>query len=77
MSAAKKISIEQLRNIFFDHEDEEVSLQHIAEDCGLASARELAEALSDLLHIPLVEIPEECHIERSLIELVPEAIAHT
>ena len=75
MSAAKKISIEQLRNIFFDHEDEEVSLQHIAEDCGLASARELAEALSDLLHIPLVEIPEECHIERSLIELVPEAIA--
>jgi len=57
------------------HEDEDVSLQHIAEDCGLSSSRELAEAFSALLRMPLTEIPEEHHIERELIALVPEQIA--
>ena len=75
MKTKNQISIEQLKNIFLEHEGQYVSQQHIAEDCGLASSKELAEALSHLLHIPLIEIPEECHIERSLLMLVPEAIA--
>lgn len=75
MSPRKKIRIEQLKKIFLNHEEEKVSLQHIAKDCGLSSSRELAESLSDLLHIPLIEIPEECHIERSVLQLVPKAIA--
>jgi type IV pilus assembly protein PilB len=42
---------------------------------GIETSRELAVALSDLLNIPFVEIPEEYHIERSVIRLVPEATA--
>lgn len=75
MNTRKKITPQQLRELFTDHEYEDVSLHHIAEHCGLSSARELAEAFSDMLNIPFIDIPEECHIERSIIELVPEAIA--
>jgi len=75
MATEQKLSIEQLQQVFMGHEDEDVSLQHIAEDCGLSSSRELAEAFSALLRMPLTEIPEEHHIERELIALVPEQIA--
>ncbi|MBL7017154.1 MAG: type II/IV secretion system protein [Kiritimatiellales bacterium] len=75
MSALKKLSLDQLKKVFFEHMEEDVPLHHIANDCGLASSQELAEALSDLLQIPLIEIPEEFHIERSVLERVPEAVA--
>ncbi len=75
MAAAQKLSIEQLQQVFIEHESEEVSLQHIAEDCGLNSSRELAKAFSALLKLPFTEIPEEHRIERELIALVPEQIA--
>ncbi len=75
MSAKAKISMEQLRAAFLEGEKGGSALSHIADSCGLHSSRELAEALSDLLRIPLIEIPEECHIERSVIGLVPEQVA--
>lgn len=75
MEAAKKLSIKQLQKVFLDHRNEEVSLKHIAQECGLSSSRELAEAFADLLKLPLTEIPEEHRIERELVELVPEQIA--
>jgi len=75
MAKAKKLSIEQLQQVFLGHEGEEVSLQRLAKDCGLNSSRELAEAFSALLKLPLTEIPEEHHIEREIIALVPEQIA--
>ncbi|MBC8206069.1 MAG: type II/IV secretion system protein [Kiritimatiellales bacterium] len=75
MSAAKNLTAEQLQKVFFDHQEKDVSMKHIAEDCGLSSSRELAAALSDLLQIPLIEIPEEFHIERDVLEQVPEVIS--
>ncbi|QHI70507.1 GspE/PulE family protein [Tichowtungia aerotolerans] len=75
MNTRKTMTQQQLQELFLEHEDEEVSLHHIAEHCGLASAKELAEAFSELLNIPFMDIPEECHIERSVIELVPEPVA--
>jgi len=75
MATTKKLSIEQLKKVFLDHEGEEISLQRIAADCGLGSSRELAEAFSGLLKLPFTEIPEEHRIERELIALVPEQIA--
>jgi type IV pilus assembly protein PilB len=75
MSAKVKISMEQLRTAFLESGKAESPLMRMTEACGLKSSRELAEALSDLLHIPLIEIPEEYHIERSVIRLVPESIA--
>jgi type IV pilus assembly protein PilB len=74
-SENRKLSIEKLKNIFSQHESKDVSLQHIAEDCGLASSRELAQAFSDLLRLPLTELPEDHRIERELISLVPEQVA--
>jgi len=75
MNTDGKIKIEQLRKVFLDHKDKDGALQRLAAECGLTSSRELALALSNLLHIPFVEIPEEYHIERSVIRLVPEATA--
>jgi len=70
-----KISMKQLRAAFHEDADSETSLKKVAEACGLSSSQELAQAFSDLLHIPFIEIPEEHRIDRSLIELVPEQIA--
>jgi len=75
METAKKLSVKQLQKVFLDHKGEDVSLKHIAQDCGLSSSRELAEAFSALLKLPFTEIPEEHRIERELIALVPEQIA--
>jgi len=75
METAQKLSVEQLQRVFLGHEGEEISLQCIAEDCGLSSSRDLAQAFSDLLKLPFTEIPEEHHIARELIALVPEQIA--
>lgn len=75
MATEQKLSIEKLQKIFSQHGDENVSLQHIAEDCGLTSSRELAQAFSDLLRLPLTELPEDHRIERDLISLVPEQVA--
>ncbi len=75
MSTDGKIKIDQLRKVFLDHKDKGGALQRLSAECGLTSSRELALSLSDLMHIPFVEIPEEYHIERSVIRLVPEAIA--
>jgi type IV pilus assembly protein PilB len=75
MIAKATISTEQLRAAFLESGKGNVSLQQAAEACGLSSARELAEALADLLHVPFFDIPEECHVERSVIGLVPEPIA--
>jgi type IV pilus assembly protein PilB len=75
MNTDGRIKIEQIRKIFLDHKDKSGALQRLATECGLTSSRELALALSNLMNIPFVEIPEEYHIERSVIRLVPEAIA--
>ena len=75
MSAKAKISMEQLRAVLLENGKGGSALRHMTEACGLNSSKELAEALSDLLHVSLIEIPEEYHIERSVIRLVPEAIA--
>jgi type IV pilus assembly protein PilB len=75
MSAKPTISIEQLRTAFGDRSNENKSLLERARPWGIETSRELAVALSDLLNIPFVEIPEEYHIERSVIRLVPEATA--
>ncbi len=75
MPAEHKLSVEQLQKVFMDHENEEVSLQHILEDCGLNSSQELAEAFSELMGLPLTELPEDHHIERDLIALIPEQVA--
>ena len=75
MSARKKVSPQQLKSLFLKHDDQNVSLKHIAEHCGLESPEEMAEAFAELLRIPMIEIPEECHIERSVIELIPETVA--
>ncbi len=75
METAQKLSVEQLQRVFLAHEGEEVSLQQLAEECGLDSSRALAEAFSALLKMPFTELPEEHHVERELIALVPEQIA--
>ncbi|MFA7369166.1 MAG: ATPase, T2SS/T4P/T4SS family, partial [Kiritimatiellales bacterium] len=75
MNTDGKIKIEQLRRVFLDHKDKGEALQRLAAECGLTSSREIALALSGLMNIPFVEIPEEYHIERSVIRLVPEVIA--
>jgi type IV pilus assembly protein PilB len=75
MSVKAKISMDQLRAALVESGKGGSALRNMTEACGLNSSRELAEALSDLLRIPLIEIPEEYHIERSVIRLVPEAIA--
>lgn len=67
--------MEQLEASFPDRVKDNQKLLDIAKAWGIETSRELADALSDLLHIPLIEIPEECHIERSVLELVPEQIA--
>jgi type IV pilus assembly protein PilB len=75
MSAKPKISIEQLRSSFVDRSKDNKTLLEIARPWGFKNSSELAVALSDLLNIPFIEIPEEYHIERSVIRLVPEATA--
>lgn len=75
MSAKPTISIEQLRSSFSDRSNESKTLLEKARPWGIETSRELAVALSDLLNIPFIEIPEEYHIERSVIRLVPEATA--
>ncbi|MFA6172530.1 MAG: GspE/PulE family protein [Kiritimatiellales bacterium] len=75
MNTDGKIKIEQLRRVFLDHKDKGEALQRLAAECGLTSSREIALALSGLMNIPFVDIPEEYHIERSVIRLVPEVIA--
>ncbi len=75
MTITQKLSMEQLQRVFLAHEGEEVSLQQLAEECGLGSSRALAEAFSALLKLPFTEIPEEHRVERELIALVPEQIA--
>jgi type IV pilus assembly protein PilB len=75
MPAEQTLSVEQLQKVFMEHENEEISLQHILEDCGLSSSRELAKAFSGLLGLPLTELPEDHRIERELIALIPEQVA--
>ncbi len=75
MEPAKKLNIDLLQQIFAKHEGNDVSLHHIAEDCGLSSSRELAESFAALLRLPLTEIPEEHRIERELIAMIPEQVA--
>jgi type IV pilus assembly protein PilB len=75
MTQKPTISLELLRQILMEHEDQGVDMAHIAEDCGLSSSKELAEALAGRLRLPFIEIPEECHIERDVLKLVPEITA--
>ena len=71
MSAKPKISIEQLRSSLIDRPEGNKTLLDIVRPWGFNTSKELAVALSDLLNIPFIEIPEEYHIERSVIRLVP------
>ena len=75
MSTRPKISIEKLQEILLRGEGSSSVLNAAAKEYGLNSSREMAAALSSLLGIPFVEIPEDCRIERSIILTVPEQIA--
>ncbi|MEI7850674.1 MAG: GspE/PulE family protein [Kiritimatiellales bacterium] len=75
MSSKPKISMAQLQEILLKGDGSSAALRASAENYGIGSSREMAATLSSLLNIPLVEIPDDCRIERSVILAVPEQVA--
>ncbi len=77
MSSAKKLSKKRLKKVFLAPKEKDVLQQAVAEESEISSSRKAAEEFSGLLHIPLIEVPEDCHIERAVLSLVPESIARS
>ena len=75
MSSKPKISMGQLQEILLKGDGSSAALRSSAEIYGIGSSREMAATLSSLLNIPLIEIPDDCRIERSVILTVPEQVA--
>lgn len=75
MSSNPNISREQLQEILLKWDGSFAMLRSAAESYGVSSDHELAVALSSLLNLPFVEIPDDFRIERAIIQTVPEQLA--